>query len=176
MVWDLGANSGVFSRVASERGLQTLSLDSDVVAVEKNYRECRGRGESLIVPLVQDLTNPSPALGWENRERMSLEERGPADVALALALVHHLAISNNVPLGRIARFLSRLCAHLIIEWVPANDSQTQRLLAHRGDLFAGYTQSNFEGAFNHFFQTLRRVEIPGTKRTLYLMKKVSPGS
>ena len=87
-----------------------------------------------------DLTNPSPGLGWESEERDSLLERGPCDAALALALVHHLAIGNNLPLPMVARFLARVCRTLIIEFVPKSDSQVQRLLASREDIFPDYTR------------------------------------
>ena len=80
-----------------------------------------------LLPLAMDLTNPSTALGWAHQERMSLIGRGPCDTTLALALIHHLAISNNVPLPRIADFFARLGRALIIEFVPKSDTQVQRL-------------------------------------------------
>jgi ribosomal protein L11 methylase PrmA len=107
-VWDLGANIGLFSRIASDRGIPTISFDVDLAAVEKNYLESVANAETNILPLVLDLTNPSPGLGWENRERTSIFERGSVDVVLALAIVHHLAISNNLPLGRIASLLGQV--------------------------------------------------------------------
>ena len=107
MVWDLGANVGVFSRIAADGGALTISADSDPGCVEINYRRCLQEGESQVLPLLLDLTNPSPGIGWENEERASFVARGPADVVLALALIHHLAISNNLPLARIAGFFAR---------------------------------------------------------------------
>jgi hypothetical protein len=130
-VWDLGANMGVFSRIASDRGIPTVSFDIDAAAVEKNYLESAARAETHILPLVLDLTNPSPGIGWENQERMSLIDRGPADTILALALIHHLAISNNLPFRKVAHFLSQICRSLIIEFVPKCDSQVQKLLSSR---------------------------------------------
>jgi hypothetical protein len=171
-VWDLGANVGIFSRLASDRGIPAISFDVDPAAVEKNYLDCVARGDTNILPLVIDLTNPSPAIGWENRERMSLKERGPADVVLALALVHHLAISNNVPLSRIARFLSDICRWLIIEFVPKSDSQVQRLLATREDIFPNYTRQAFEQEFSRYFTIADSADIPESQRTLYLMSRI----
>jgi hypothetical protein len=170
-VWDLGANTGVFSRLASRKGINTVAFDLDFIAVEVNYRECLSENEKNLLPLVLDLTNPTPAIGWENKERESLLERGPADAALALALLHHLAISNNLPLTKIAEFMSRVCRWLVIEFVPKTDSQVQRLLATREDIFTGYTRSAFEEEFTKFFATVKVVPIEGTERTLYLMKK-----
>ena len=139
-VWDFGANTGYFSRLASQRGVPTVSFDIDPAAVEKNYRQVRQDNEKHLLPLVLDLANPSPDLGWANRERASLAARGPVDALLALALVHHLAISNNLPLERIAEYFSRVCHWLIIEFVPKSDSQVRRLLASRADIFPNYTQ------------------------------------
>ena len=107
-VWDLGANIGTFSRLSSNKGIPTISFDIDPACVEKNYLECRKNEEINILPLVIDLTNPSPAIGWENNERMSFLERGPADTVLALALIHHLAISNNLPFVKIASFFRKI--------------------------------------------------------------------
>lgn len=171
-VWDLGANVGIFSRVASDKGIQILSLDADHAAVERNYRQCVEDDETNILPLVLDLTNPSPSIGWANQERKSLLDRGPADMGFALALIHHLAISNNLPLERISDFLSRICGSLIIEFVPKSDSQVQRLLSTREDIFPSYTQRGFEDAFRTHFTIQRSVDIKDTQRILYLMKGI----
>jgi len=117
-VWDLGANTGRFSRLASNHGIKTMAFDIDPAAVELNYLECKRTGEKSLLPLIQDLTNPSGDIGFANKERDSLVKRGPADTVLALALIHHLAIANNLPFKQIAEFFS-WCGHsLIIEFVP----------------------------------------------------------
>jgi hypothetical protein len=170
-VWDLGANVGVFSRLASERGIPTVACDIDPACVERNYLEIREKKESHLLPLVMDLTNPSPAIGWHNAERDSMAGRGPADMVFALALVHHLAISNNVPLERIAAFFAEISHHLVLEFVPKDDSQVKKLLANREDIFAGYAQDACEEAFGGFFETIRKERIKDSARTLYLMKK-----
>ena len=168
-VWDLGANTGVFSRIASDRGIPTVSFDIDPAAVEENYLESVAKAETNILPLVLDLTNPSAGIGWENRERMSLLERGPADVVLALALIHHLAISNNLPFKKVAHFLSQVCRSLIIEFVPKSDSQVQKLLSSREDIFGEYDQQTFEREFSEFFALQHSEPITDTDRVLYLM-------
>ncbi|TET13867.1 MAG: class I SAM-dependent methyltransferase [Actinobacteria bacterium] len=170
-VWDLGANDGLFSRIASNRRIHTISFDIDPAAVEKNYLRSVKKGETNIIPLLLDLTNPSPAIGWENQERMSLIERGPTDTAFALALIHHLAISNNLPIGKIANFFNSICKSLIIEFVPKDDSQVQRLLSTREDIFPDYTQQNFEIEFKKYFTIKNAENIKDSKRTMYLMKK-----
>ncbi|MGA9398447.1 MAG: hypothetical protein WBV22_09345 [Anaerolineaceae bacterium] len=170
-VWDLGANTGVFSRITSSKGIPTVSFDIDPAAVEINYLECRRNNEKFVLPLVLDLTNPSPAIGWANEERPSFIQRAPTDLILALALVHHLAISNNVPLVTLAEFLNPLSRHLIIEFVPKEDSQVQRLLVSREDIFPDYHQDGFEQAFKTCYHIIKAVPIPETKRTLYLMER-----
>ena len=169
-VWDLGANVGLFSRLAEERGIPVVSLDFDPASVEANYLECRKKARKLVLPLVMDLVNPSPRLGWAGAERDSLADRGPADLAMALALIHHLVIANNVPLEDAARYFAKLGRKLIIEFVPKSDSQVRRLLASRADIFPDYTQQGFEGAFAKCFEIERTEPIPGSQRLLYLMR------
>jgi ribosomal protein L11 methylase PrmA len=169
-VWDLGANTGEFSRLASRKGIFTVAADVDPVAVEKNYQGVKQQAEASILPLLMDLTSPSPDLGWANRERDSLERRGPAGLIMALALIHHLAISNNVPLAEVASYFARLGKYLIIEFVPKEDSQVKKLLTSREDIFGDYNQAGFEAAFGKYFDTVQKSQVKNSKRTLYLMK------
>ncbi len=168
--WDLGANTGVFSRLASERGALTVAWDIDPAAVERNYRDVRSRGDTKLLPLLLDLTNPTPAFGWAHAERASFADRGPVDLVMALALIHHLVIGNNLPFDRVAAFLAGLGRHLIIEFVPREDSQVQRLLAVRKDIFSRYTQESFETAMKSQFETIAKHPVRDTQRTLYLMR------
>lgn len=170
LIQDIGANDGSFSRIAAESGACVISQDIDEVAVEKNYIRCLKSNDKQILPLVLDLTNPSPDLGWANEERDSALKRSKCNVLMALALIHHIAISNNVPLEKISYLFSRLCDYLIIEFVPKQDSQVIRLLATREDIFPEYNFEGFEHAFAQFFITERCDAIPGTERKLYLMK------
>ena len=170
-VWDLGANTGVFSRIASEMGIPTVSSDIDPAAVEKNYRQVRKNKETNLLPLVLDLTNPSPGIGWQNRERDSFAGRGPVDVVMALALVHHLAISNNVPLPDLAEFFAGLGRWLIVEFIPKEDSQVERLLMTRADIFPDYNRAGFEAAFEAYFTIRESREIEGSRRILYCMER-----
>lgn len=170
LVWDLGANTGLFSRVAAGKGILTVSADVDPACVEVNYSRSVKERETNILPLLLDLTNPSPGVGWENDERMSWLERGPVDAVMALALIHHLAISNNVPFGRVASFFAKICHWLIIEFVPKSDSQVQRLLLSREDIFSDYTQQAFESEFETYFAIRESVRVQESERTLYLME------
>jgi hypothetical protein len=158
--------------LASESGIPTIAFDIDPGAVEVNYQSCVRENTTNLLPLILDLTNPSPALGWQNRERMSLEERGSPDAVLALALLHHLAISNNVPLDWLARFFASLGPWLIVEFVPKSDPQVERLLTTREDIFPDYNIEGFENAFKMYYKINEVVAIRDTERKLYLMQRL----
>lgn len=172
VVWDLGANTGVYSRIAAEVGAQVLSFDVDPACVERNYRNVRKEKLQTLLPLRLDLVNPSPSQGWAHEERSSLAARANADCVLALALIHHIAISNNVPLGKIAEYFARLAKNLVIEFVPKSDAKVKTLLATREDVFPQYTREGFEAAFGLYYKTLEAVPIRGSERVLYLLERV----
>jgi len=170
-IWDLGANDGTFSRIACSKGARVIAFDADAAAVEKNYLRCKSDKETMILPLVMDLTNPSPAIGWNNRERYAIMQRGTADMALALALIHHLCIGNNLPFAMIAEFLSTLCTQLICEFVPKNDSQVQRLLKTREDIYQWYNKNEFVNSFSNFFTVISEEPVVESERIIFFMKK-----
>jgi ribosomal protein L11 methylase PrmA len=170
-VWDLGANTGRFSRIAADLGRRVVAWDVDPAATERQYRRVRADGTTTILPLVLDLANPSPGLGWANEERLSLQDRADADVVLALALVHHLAISRNVPLERLANFFAGLAPSLIVEFVPKDDPMVRRLLATREDVFPDYTIEAFRAALARRFEILAETPIEGTSRSLLRLQR-----
>ncbi len=172
MIWDLGANTGFFSKsCAPDKDCLVISSDFDPGAVEINYLDCRAANITNVLPLVIDLTNPSPGIGWENDEHKSFLDRGPADMVFALALVHHLAISNNLPLEKICDLLAKIGSNLIIEFVPKEDSQVIRLLSSRDDIFSDYTLDNFIRVFSEKFTIQHQELIPGSVRQVFLMKR-----
>lgn len=171
IVWDMGANTGYFSALVAKKTSLTVAMDMDHASVEQHYQACKARDEEKILPLWIDLTNPSPSLGWNHQERNSLLERGPADTIIALALIHHLAISNNVPLVMIADFFKNSCHFLIIEFVPKSDIQVQRLLSSRPDVFPDYNQECFEKAFSRHFLMLESSTLLDTQRIIYFMRR-----
>ncbi len=169
-IWDLGSNIGAFSELANERGIHTISLDNDPITIETCYSTWKAKNKKNILPLIMDLTNPSPGIGWEHEERMSLIERGPVDMLLALALIHHLTISHNLPFQKVADFFRKICRYLVVEFVPKDDTQVSKLLANRDDLYVNYTQSYFEKAFSRYFNIIRFIKIRESKRIIYLMR------
>ncbi len=175
IIHDLGANNGFYSRIAAESGANIIAQDIDPAAVEKNYLSGKQQKVKLL-PLVLDLTNPSPAIGWDLEERESFPQRCQSKLVMALALIHHLAISNNVPLEKVAEFFSKISSSLIIEFVPKQDSQVRRLLATREDIFPDYHKDGFELAFTKYFTIEKSVEIRDSVRTLYLLKRKPQGA
>ena len=167
-VWDLGSNTGVFSRLAADLGAKTYAFDVDPTCVENNYLACRDEDRQNILPLLLDLTNPSPSIGWDHQERQSFASRGPADMVMALALVHHLAISNNVPLEKIVEFFHKMGRWLIVEFVPKRDPQVGRLLRSRKDIFDDYHQTAFEAALEPYFEITRSQPVGTDGRVVYL--------
>jgi Ribosomal protein L11 methylase len=168
-VCDLGANDGTFSRIAAQKAKLVISADIDPIAVDKNFNYVTDRRITNILPIIQDLTQPSPALGWELKERMPLQERLKADLGLALALVHHLVIGNNTPFRKFFSFLANTAPTWIVEFPAKEDSQVQRLLRNREDIFTDYSRHGFEAALYDSFIIHERREIEGTHRTLYLI-------
>jgi ribosomal protein L11 methylase PrmA len=167
-VWDLGANTGVFSKAVQDlQDCLVISSDYDPGAVELNYLDCKKNKIANVHPLILDLVNPTPAIGWANEERLSFLQRGPVDVVMALALIHHLAISNNLPLEKICGSLAAMGKNLIIEFVPKQDSQVKRLLSPRDDIFPEYQQQGFLQAFEQAFTLQKQIPVPGTERIIF---------
>jgi hypothetical protein len=169
--WDLGANDGSFSRLALQRGLLTVGWDIDRGAVENGYRWALGEQREDYLPLTLDLTNPSPSIGWSLKERESFLARGPVDVVLALALIHHLSIGNNVPLSLIADFFAEIGKWVIVEFVPTTDSQVQKMLVARKNIFGDYDIEHFESAFQTHFEIVAKRAVADSQRTIYLLRR-----
>lgn len=167
LVWDLGCNDGAFARVAAAHAEYVVAMDADHATVERLYRSLRGGAASNILPLVADVTDPTPAAGWRRRERRTLPDRGLPDVVLCLALVHHLAITANIPMEEIVSWLRSLGARLIMEFVDRDDPMAQRLLANKPIEHADYSGPAFEALLARRFTVVRRLELPSGTRTLY---------
>ena len=148
-----------------------MAIDSDPGSVDAFYRRLRDSGEERILPIVVDIANPSPAVGWALEDHQSLFDRCNADVVLALALVHHLAIARNVPLDRISALFARLSEWLIIEWVPKSDPMVAGMLAHREDIFGEYEEGAFRSAFEADFEFVRSEPIPESGRVMHLLRR-----
>lgn len=172
-VWDLGANTGRYSRIAASLGRSVVAFDIDPAAAERHYRALAAEGRGDILPLVIDLANPSPDLGWAHAERRSLAGRANADALLALALIHHLVIGRNVPMSFLSSYLAQLGPDLVIEFVPKTDPMVQLLLASRRDVFPDYSLAGFRAAFARRWEILEEAPVEGSARVLLRLSRRS---
>lgn len=169
VIFDLGANDGKYSKLAQTTPAYVVAFDIDHNVVNRNYLASNDENKNML-PLLLDLANPSSSIGFANEERKSLSERGSIKCIMALAIIHHMCISNNVSFVEVARWFSKLGHYLIIEFVPKKDSQVCKLLATRKDIFNEYDEKHFEKEFSKYFKILQKEEIVDSKRVLYLME------
>ena len=174
VVWDLGCNTGEYSRAVSEHADRVVSVDADHLTIERLYRALKAEGNRTILPLVGDLTDPSPGLGWRNRERRTFTNRSRPDLILALALVHHLAIARNVPLPDLIAWLASFGADVVVEFVAPEDAMVQRLLRNRDTLDFGYTQERFEACLSEYFVIANKQSLQAGTRTMYDARSRKP--
>lgn len=169
-VADLGANDGLFARLAAEKGKQVIAADQDAACINRLYSDLREK-QLTVQPLILDLAAPTPATGFRNKERASFISRCKADLVLALALIHHLCIGRNIPLPMVAAFFGDLAPWLLIEFVPADDEKTKVLLATKQRAYPDYTEAGFENAFSTGFTIEQKISVPHSNRILYLLKR-----
>jgi len=167
LVWDLGCNTGRFSRAVAAHADCVVALDADQLAIERLYRELAAEGNRTILPLVGNLADPSPGLGWRGRERVPLADRGTPDLVLCLALVHHLVISANIPLPDLLDWLAGLGADLVIEFVDRGDPMVKRLLLNKADQYHDYDRASFETSLAARFTIARTEPLESGTRVLY---------
>jgi len=169
---DLGANDGHFSLLFKNTPAQIVAVDADANCINDLYARLKKEKIHNILPIINTLNTPSPAIGWNNAERAAFSERIKGDMIFALALVHHLAIACNVPLQLIADWLAPMGKYLLIEFVPKPDEKVQLLLQNREDIFDAYTITDFEAVFAKKYSILKQEKITGTERVLYLMQRL----
>ncbi len=169
VVVDLGANDGAYSLLVANHADYVVAVDADEAVVDRFYRQLRSEGREDILSLVVDLTDPSPALGWRNRERAAFADRVSADAVLALALVHHLAIGANIPLPEVVDWLASFGGRLVVEFVDVDDPMVRRLLANKpSGLFPDYQRDAFEALLQKRCRVERSQTLSGGTRTLYV--------
>lgn len=169
-VLDLGANEGEFSLLCKKEAM-VVSTDFDSACIDSLYRRLKKEKQQHILPLVIDLTYPSPGMGWMNGERSAFFQRRSFDVCMALALIHHLAIARNISFEQLATFFASVCKTLIIEFVPKTDPKVVGMLQWREDIFEGYNEYEFEEAFKVFFTLTKKMNIPGSERIMFVYKR-----
>jgi hypothetical protein len=167
LAWDLGANDGHYSRILAEHARTVLALDLDPSTVELLYRDLKAEGNEQILPLVMNLTDPSPGLGWRGLERKSFTDRGKPDLILALALLHHVSITGNVPVRQFVQWLASLGSSVVIEFMTREDPMVKRLLAAKRVDHEDYERGFFEQVVSESFEIERSEELPSGTRILY---------
>ena len=171
LVWDLGCNDGRHARIAAERASTVVALDADGTVVDRLYRALRDERSARVLPLVMDVADPSPGLGWRGRERKPLAERGRPELTLCLALLHHVSIGGNVPVADFVDWLRALGGALVIEFVGRDDPMVRRLLApKREGMHADYAQEPFERRLTEAFHVERREPLASGTRVLYFAR------
>lgn len=171
VVLDIGANSGVYSKLAANLGSSVLSIDIDPSVVEYQYTNMSGEEKKQIFPLCVDIVNPTPGIGWKNEERLPFLRRIKPDCVMALAVLHHVVIKQGIPLNNLAKFFADSTPWLIIEFVPKTDPHAQSLLRVRQDIFSDYTTPQFEAVFSKYFSIVSSQKIKHSQRTVYLFKR-----
>lgn len=167
ILWDLGCNTGHFSILAAKNGARrVMSFDLDLECLDQLF--LKASEENLNVqPLLLNLSKPSPSIGWQQQERLGIFERRNATSLLALALIHHMRISSNIPLDQIVDYLTRLAPTGVIEFVPKSDSKVRELLMLREDIFDDYEQSIFEKLLSSKAKIIKQQKINQSDRILY---------
>lgn len=174
LVFDLGANNGIYSSEAAQASGYCVAFDADAGCVNQHYLAVKAQANESILPLVMNLDNPSPNAGFHLTERSSVADRGPADMALVLALVHHLRLTSRAPFVRIAAFLAGHARSALVEFVPLADPMAQQLLRGRSGGMDDYTLGGFLEAFERYFTLAHRADLPGS-RSLWLAQRKSAG-
>jgi ribosomal protein L11 methylase PrmA len=168
LVWDMGCNDGAYSRIAAESASYVVAFDYDHATVEALYRSLRSEEDSKILPLVANLADPSPGLGWRGLERRPLEQRGKPDLILALALIHHVSITANVPIAEFLDWVRGLDAAMVIEFPKRDDPMVRRLLSgKRTGSNSDYELETFERELGQRFQVSKTEALPSGTRVLY---------
>ena len=168
LVWDIGCNEGRHSRIAAGNARYVVALDGDAAVVDRLYRKLAAEGESRILPLAVDVTEPSPALGWHGLERQTLETRGKPELTLCLAVLHHVAIGANVPVAEFLSWLAELGTALVIEFPTRDDLRVAALLQRKKEgAHPDYDREPFERALAERFEIMRSEELSSGTRILY---------
>lgn len=171
LTWDMGCNDGAYSRIAAGHSDRVVAFDFDHATVEALYRSLREEGNRKILPLVSNLADPSPALGWRGLERQTLVQRGAPDLMLALALIHHVSITANIPVADFLQWARDLETTLLIEFPKRTDPMVRALLANKQEgANPDYEETTFERELERRFTVERREELPSGDRVLYLAR------
>ena len=172
-VLDIGCNTGYFSCLAAEMGASVVAIDNDTSVVSKLWIRVQAQKRSVL-PLVIDFSRPGPGLGWRNSESIGFLDRarGNFDAALLLAVVHHLSVSQGIPLEELFGVCAEIVTQgVIVEFVPPEDPMFAKISRNKEHLIPRLQRSEFEAAFSHWFSIVRRLQLPTNSRWLYFLRR-----
>ncbi len=172
-VWDMGSNTGRYARIAAGMGIPTVAMDADPTVVDRMYQEGKARDDRTLLPIVMNVAQPSPRLGWAHEERASLQDRGPVDALLYLGLVHHLRFTHTIPLGNQIRYLAAIAGDVLFEWIPPDDINVRRMIAETVREQLPYSSEIFESALKEYFTVESRAPVGATGRVLYHLRNLA---
>lgn len=168
LVWDIGCNDGHFSRIAASNSDLVVAFDGDHLVIDTLYKVLRREARTDILPLVMDVASPAPGLGWRGRERLPFVERARPDLVLALAVIHHIAITSLVPIGEFVDFLADMGTEVVLEFPLPSDPMVKRLLRNKREgVHDDYNQDELERHVGRRFRVATREELPSGTRILY---------
>ncbi len=173
-VLDVGANTGVYSRVAAATGAEVVAWDTDLQATDLNWQTAIDKGLQIL-PLIADFARPTPALGWQNQETGSLlsRARGQFDCVLMLGILHHLLLADQIPLPAVLNELAEISRRwAVVEWIPQGDSQFNGLCRGRQQLYSHLTEEYFVQQISKAFKVQVHEKLPNG-RSLWLLEKLS---
>jgi hypothetical protein len=174
---DIGGNDGTFSRELKDLASLIIVADFDPNAVEQNYRQILKNKEKNVLPIVSDVLNPVANYGFNNEERFSFIDRvkeANLDGCLALAVIHHITLSGNIPFALSAQFFSKMAPNLLIEFPTRADSWVQFLLDSKREFathFDFYNEEHFENEYSVYFEIVKKIKIDSSERILYSLKR-----
>ena len=168
-IWDIGCNTGTFSRLCSDHCNQVVAIDGDHNAVEQLYRQNKKSRGTNILPLVMNLANPSPAQGWAGEERLAIHHRGKPDLILCLALIHHVRLTSDIPNALFLSWLRRFDAEVILEFVDRSDEMVVKLLTNKKEQYEDYNLEQFVIEAQRHFDISDRSPLKGGKREIFYL-------
>ena len=173
LVWDIGSNTGEFSMLVAKHADCVVAMDSDHLAIEKLYQVLHSHRANNILPIIINLADASPNLGWQGLERKSITDRGLPDLTLCLALIHHIVIGANIPMAEFIQWLAKLDSAIVIEFVTKDDEMVKTLLLNKEDNYAEYELENFRRILSQYFNIQHEVMLTSKSRILFYAEQNS---
>lgn len=169
-IWDVGCNTGTFSKLVEPYSDFVLAIDGDHDSIEQLYQLEKPERGSRILPMVMDLANISPNQGWAGRERQALDNRRKPDLVMCLALIHHVRVSANIPIPHFMDWLRSLGCSVILEFVNREDEMFRKLLATKTVEYPDYNLDNFIAEAQKRYDIIDRQPLKDGHREMFFLR------